>query len=132
MAVINSSRFDFSDVVKDFLDRYTAETVTVMTRVIPQVGKEAAKKLQTQSETPRRTGKYAKAWKCTVEKGRIRTGAIVHAKGPEYRLAHLLEYGHEKRNGERQPGVIHLSTVEQWATSEAFDRIISELEKMTI
>ena len=64
----------------------------------------------------------------TVEKGRLRRGYVIHGKDADtYALAHLLEYGHAKRNGGRVEGRTHIATVNEWAQDEAFDRVIAKL-----
>ena len=127
-----SNSLDLEAAVKEIFKDYSAQAAAVANRVVPDVAKEAAKKLQTQADTPRRTGKYAKSWTVTVEKTRLKVGAIVNAKKPGYRLAHLLEYGHAKRDGGRVNGQVHIAPVEEWANNEAFERIVSELEGISI
>ena len=99
MAVVNSSKMNFQDVVNDVLqDYYRENVVETMTEVIPQVAKEAAKKLK-QTSPKGASGKYAKGWAVKVETGRISVGATVYGKPGTYQLAHLLEHGHATRNG---------------------------------
>ena len=127
MAVVNSSTFNFAEVVQKYVEDYNGECIEVMTEVIPQVAKEAAKKLR--NESPKVSGKYAKGWKVTVEKGRMRIGAKVHGKKGTYNLAHLLEHGHAKRNGGRTRPEVHIKPVEEWAIDEATDRIIERMSE---
>ena len=133
--LLSSSRFNFADVVEDGLFNYSTAAYQTMERVIREVGNEAAKKLQTQSETPRKTGKYAKSWAYKRwQKGRREinfAGGVVYAKKPGYRLAHLLENGHAKRGGGRTTERVHIEPVAAWAQDEAFERIVSTLEKMS-
>lgn len=128
MAVINSSTFNFVEVVQKYVEDYNGECIEVMTEVIPQVAKEAARKLR--NESPKVSGKYAKGWKVTVEKGRMRIGAKVHGKKGTYNLAHLLEHGHAKRNGGRTRAEVHIKPVEEWAIDEATDRIIERMSEV--
>lgn len=133
MAVVNSSKMNFQDVVNDVLqDYYRENVVETMTEVVPQVAKEAAKKLK-QTSPKGVSGKYAKGWAVKVEKGRISVGATVYGKSGTYQLAHLLEHGHATRNGtgrtfDDTPAHPHIAEVEKWAVNEAYDRIMHKLE----
>lgn len=133
MAVVNSSTMNFQEVVNDLLqDYYRDGVVETMTEVIPQVAKEATKKLR-QSSPKGASGKYAKGWATKVEKGRISVGATVYGKDGTYQLAHLLEHGHATRNGTGRtfsdtPAYPHIADVEQWAVNEAYNRIMHKLE----
>lgn len=129
--MINSNRFDFSDAVKQTLRHelnITAEGISV---IIPQVAKEACKKLKETS--PRRAGKsqhlYSKNWKWKYEKGRLTCEAIVYGGKPTYRLAHLLEHGHAKRGGGRVSAIEHIKPVADWANDEAANRIVEYLSR---
>lgn len=130
MALRSSSKFDFSDVVQDYLRQYDDLAVKGLTEVIPKVANEAAKKLRQTS--PRRTGKYAAGWRVKVENRRINLGAVVYGEKPTYALAHLLEHGHLSRNGKRVGQIEHIKDVEQWAMDEAVNRYIDYMERHTI
>ena len=137
MAIVNSSRFNFADVVRSELTKYGTQVQEEVFEVIPDVAKEAAKKLR--KESPKgATGKYARGWTSTVDKGRLKSGATVHGKKPEtYAVAHLLEKSHALRGGGRYnpesnkagKSTVHIAPVEQWAIDEAYERILQRLEK---
>ena len=99
MAVVNSSTFDFAEVARKFLDDYEVDVFTEVSEAIDEVSKEAVRKLRATSRATFGNGDYAKKWKRTLERGRVRTVAIVHGDKPTYALAHLLEHGHVTRNG---------------------------------
>lgn len=130
MAVINSSKMNFAEVVQDMLKKqYYPDVVEVTTKTIDEVSKETVKKLK--SGSPKgKTGKYAKGWTRKVETGRLTVGATVYGKSGTYQLAHLLEHGHAKRGGGRTGSVVHIEPVEQWAIEEAYERIMQRLEGM--
>lgn len=131
MAVVNSSRFNFRESVNDILNNYMKEDVVDATLgAIDEVRKEAVRKLK--AESPKRPGggKYAKGWTSKKEQGRLRVGAVVYGKSGTYQLAHLLEHGHLKRNGERTKSITHIEPVEDWAVKEVFERMVHKLEYM--
>lgn len=128
MAVVSSSKMNFKEVFEEIMLHYCADVQAVTAEVVPEVAKEAAKKLR--STSPKgRTGRYAKSWAVKQEKGRMQVLATVYAKAPGYRQAHLLEHGHAKRGGGRVSAIEHIKPVEEWAINEAEDRIIEGLER---
>lgn len=128
--VINSARFDFREVVQKYLEEQRYEVIEAMSEAIDEVAKESVKKLK--AESPKgATGKYARGWTYTIEKGRLSHGSVVHGKSGTYQLAHLLEFGHAKRNGGRTAAIPHIKNVEEWAIDEVVDRTITKVERMT-
>lgn len=57
------------------------------------------------------SGKYAKGWTITKEKGRLFTTATIHNSRPG--LPHLLEKSHATGNGGRYKGRPHIEPVEK-------------------
>jgi len=94
------------------LAEYSQEVVEKVNVSSEKVGKAAVKRLKQTS--PKRYGKYAKSWTMKTEKaiGQPHT-RIIHAKGPHYRLTHLLEHGHAKRGGGRVEGRPHIGPAEE-------------------
>ena len=91
--------------------------------------KEAVKHASTtvrkeiKANAPADTGKYAKSW--TAKKVRETSQTltmVVHSKN-RYQLAHLLEYGHAKRNGGRVEGKAHIAPAEQNGTRQLQEEI---------
>lgn len=130
MQKISSNRYNFADDIKRLLEDYRIETTEVMTRVIPQVAREATSRLK--KESPRRTGDYAKNWTYKVNQGRLTTGAVIYGNAPTFRMAHLLEHGHANRDGGRTDPIVHIQPVEDWASDEVINRTIDGLEKITL
>lgn len=127
MAVLNSNRFDLREAVNQILREQKYYAVEALTQATDEVSKEAVQKLK--STSPKRTGEYARNWARTINKGRLSTGATVYGKSPTYRMAHLLEKPHLKRNGERSKPIVHIEPVHTWAQEEVIDRIIQKLER---
>lgn len=133
--VVNSSKFNFSEIINDYIrGEYYPEVIKASQKVIKNVAKEAAEKLRTQQETPKKSGKYAKGWTYKVDKARISVGATVYGKKGTYQLAHLLEYGHVTRNGTGRTWSTkdkttrpHIEAVEQWAIDKAYNDMMDEL-----
>lgn len=73
--------------------------------------------------SPKRTGNYSRSWTATEvfnRRGSIRF--TVHNK-KHYRLTHLLEDGHAKKNGGRVEGTPHIAPAEQNAEKNLIKRI---------
>ena len=119
---------NFAADVKKILEQYASDAAEVMNETIEQVAKDGSKRLKQTS--PKRTGKYAKGWTQTVEKGRMTVSAIIHGKSGTYQLAHLLEKGHLTRNGTRTKELVHIAPVDKWVVEEAVRRTIYKLETM--
>ena len=94
---------DLADAIGKRLTVYQSETA----RKILGVNKSTMKRFVkiTKQTAPRRTGKFAKAIRSTVEDNGI-TGSkgIWYVGGKEYRLTHLLVNGHQLRQGGRTKG----------------------------
>ena len=136
----NSAKIDFGDLEKkamEILNNYTADVSETMKEVVPQVAKEAVKKLKAESPKgkDKGSGGYAKGWTMTTQKGRLTISATVYGKKGTYNLAHLLEYGHAiKDKGGRKLGeakaIKHIQPVEEWAVREVVNRTIERIEKI--
>lgn len=99
------------------LDEYGIETGLEVEKVSEEVAEDTAKMLNKNS--PKLTGDYAASWTYGVgETKRTRHTMIVHAEKPEYALSHLLEKGHQNRNGGRTPAIVHIAPEEKEATEK--------------
>lgn len=93
-------------------------------KVSKDVAVDAARKLN--KEAPKLTGDYAAAWTYGVgDTKRTRHTMVVHAEKPEYALSHLLEKGHQNRDGGRTAAQVHIAPVEE----EAVEKLEKELIK---
>jgi Bacteriophage protein of unknown function (DUF646). len=94
------------------LSEYSHDVVEKVNASSDKVGKAAVKRLKQTS--PKKSGDYAKSWtiKTEPEIGQPHK-RIIHNKAPEYRKAHLLEYGHAKKGGGRVEGKPHIRPAEE-------------------
>lgn len=123
MAVI-----DLEKTVSKILKDYTTDISEITAEVVPEVAKEATKRLRQSS--PKKTGKYARGWKNEAQKSRLSVSATVYGGSDTYPLAHLLENGHANRGGGRTPAVVHIKPVEEWAVSELEKRITEKVSQI--
>lgn len=114
---------DLASQIAKALAEYSTEVEEEVDKIAEETAEEAVQKLKTTSpKSPRaKGGKYAKSWKKTkMGKGNF----VVH--NTNYRLPHLLEFGHLKRNGGRVSGIVHIKPAEDHAI-ENFEKKLKEL-----
>ena len=94
---------DLADAIGERLTVYQSETARKVLKVTKNTMKRFVK--ITKQTAPRRTGKFAKAIRSTVEdNGMTGSKGIWYVGGKEYRLTHLLVNGHQLRQGGRTKG----------------------------
>ena len=111
--------------VRDILNEYSEEIQDGITQAAIDISKETASKLKITS--PKRTGAYRKSWSVKKETGRGWILCTVHNK-KHYRLTHLLENGHMKRNGGKVAPRVHIKPVEEIAV-KTFEKTIENVIK---
>lgn len=114
---------DFTAQLTAALKEYSQTCEQDIQKAIDDVCKEAKSKLS--SSSPKRTGKYKRGWKVTIER---RSGYYkAHIHNSRYQLTHLLEKGHRVRGG-HSPAIPHIKAVEEWANNEVEKRIKEVLQ----
>ena len=111
---------DLGKAILKELQNYQKEVQEDMDKVADEV----AEKLKNESPKSNRKsgGAYASSWVKSKEKGKIK----IHNK-EHYRLTHLLERGHAKRNGGRTKAMPHIAPVEQFAIDTVHKKIEERL-----
>ncbi len=99
--------------VMEELTAYSNEVSEDLKEAIKATAKECVADIK--QAAPVRTKKYKKNWKTKVEyDSRTDTRVAIYNKD-EYRLTHLLEYGHAKVGGGRVEGRPHIAPAEEKA-----------------
>ena len=83
--------------------------------------------------SPVATGDYAESWEYkrdTTTEGR-KNNMIVYSEKPDYRLTHLLEYGHAKRNGGRTKAFPHIKYAEESAEKRLIYKITNGIKELS-
>lgn len=108
------------DEITRQLKRYSQVTAGDLEQIMDDVSKEAVDRLKAKIEEEGlvQTGDYKRGW----TRKRTPGGWVIHNK-TEYRLAHLLEYGHATVDGGRVPETPHIRPVEDWLEKEFEDRV---------
>lgn len=117
-----AAKGEFRVQMKDVLGVFTDEVLHDVESAVDEVGEEAAARLKQANKGRTTWKKYPRGWKSTVRKRRLTHEAIIH-NATDYRLTHLLEFGHAKRNGGRTKAYPHIADVADWADEELQRRI---------
>lgn len=107
-------------IAKEFEEYVELATDDVM-KICKEVADDCKEKIQ--EEAPVDTGRYKKSWDVTeTEKKRMGVTYTVHSK-TQYRLTHLLEFGHAKRGGGRVKAQPHIAKGETLAIKELKEKV---------
>ena len=110
--------------VMNQLEIYGAEGGLIVDKVIDDVAKATAENLTKNS--PELTGDYAASWTYGYgQTKKTKHTKLVYAEKPEYALTHLLEKGHQNRNGGRTAPVVHIAPAQE----EAAEQLEEELKR---
>lgn len=111
--------------IDEILTEYAEKVKTTAEKDIKEVAKECVQKLKTTSPVGKgkQAGKYASGWASKKDGD----GVVVYNR-TSYQLTHLLENGHNLRQGGRSPAIKHIKPVEEWANDELPKRIQEDLE----
>lgn len=110
-------------VIMEGLQEYADLATDDMKAAVKKTGDEAKKDVQ--AGAPVKSGKYKKSW--TVKTTKENSNSLeltVHSRN-RYQLAHLLEFGHAKRNGGRTRAFPHIAPAE----AKAAELLEKEVEK---
>lgn len=133
MSKINIDKLELE--VARTLDKYAVMTSEVAKEVVEQTAKDTVARLKELS--PKDRGNYAKTWK--YDKSQIRRGlwrfSTVVYNDKNYRLTHLLEYGHDivNKNGDKKGRTTaqpHIAKAEEIALEEMTNNMIDALSNI--
>lgn len=120
---------NFSVVFSDMIRRYGSDVYDALEESINQVAKESAAELKTAGQFKDRSGKYRKSWTWKkMKESYLRHSATVYNKD-EYRLTHLLEFGHAKKNGGRTKAYEHIAPVNDKADEMVVDLFLDKMSR---
>ena len=123
---------DFSAWMNTLLDEYGAEVAAVTAEAADKASKEARDKLKSKSTGSFQdiTGSYRRGWRVTFKKTNTGVEARVYNK-TDYRLTHLLEFGHQMRNGGRAKAFPHIAAVNDQAIAQFEKNLKKGLEDLS-
>ena len=97
-------------VIMEGLQEYADLAMDDLKAAVKKAGNEAKKDIQ--ANAPVKTGKYKKSWAVKTTKETSNAMEVVVHSTNRYQLAHLLEFGHAKRNGGRTRAFPHIAPAE--------------------
>lgn len=112
-----------AETVMEGLREYADLATDEMKDAVWNAGKTVKKEIQ--KNAPEKTGAYKKSWTTKKVKETSNSLELVVYSKNRYQLAHLLEFGHAKRNGGRVSGKEHITPAEQ----EAVRQLERDIEK---
>jgi len=106
------------------LEDYAEVTTEGMKKAVRKAGNTV--KQQIKETAPNRTGDYADSWSVRRGTETSNSASVVVYSTNRYQIAHLLEFGHAKRDGGRVSARPHLAQAEQMG----IERLEAEIAKV--
>ena len=116
--------------IKKELENFNAEVINAANDSFQETAKEAAEMLKKGGPYQERTGAYAKDWTAGQ---REKKKSVVQIQGytvynkDHFQLTHLLEYGHQSRNGGRAKAFSHIAPLNDQIGEIVASKIESKL-----
>ena len=102
---------ELADAVMETLEEYADLAAEDVKQAVRDAGETVRKEIRTNA--PKDTGDYAKSWAAKKTKESSNSIMVTVYSRNRYYLAHLLEFGHAKRNGGRVAGKSHIAPAEE-------------------
>ena len=117
---------DLAAEIEKLLDEQYELVNEILDKAAEKQSDKAVKELK--SSSPKKTGKYARGWGKTDTSGKVGGKQYTIHNKTRYRIAHLLEFGHAKVNGDRVAARPHIEPVEQKAMTDFENEIRKGIE----
>ncbi len=111
-----------ADTIMEQLDEYKDLAVDEMKKAVKSAGKTVKTEIE---KTAPGTGKYAKSWASRTTAESSSDIEVTVYSPRRYRIGHLLEHGHAKRNGGRTRAFPHIAPAE----AKGEDQLMDDIEK---
>lgn len=110
-----------AEAITQSMAEYADLSNEVMKRSVTEVSWSVKKDIQ--ANAPVRTGKYKKSWAAKkVQEDANSLTMVIHSRD-RYQIAHLLEHGHARRNGDRVAAIPHIAPAEQRGAEELMEKM---------
>lgn len=124
MKALQEYKEDIDEEVREISDKNIKEARSELKRISPKA-KKTVKLRGGESVEP---GSYAKSWSIKNGKKAKDIYSKISYNKEHYRLTHLLEFGHAKRNGSRNPGTKEIPHIRK--TEDKYrKKFVEELER---
>lgn len=107
--------------VMEAVQEYADTAVEEVKHAVMETGNEVRDEIR--QNAPKNTGAYARSW--AVKKTRETSQSLtvtVHSRN-HYQLAHLLEFGHAKRGGDRVAAQPHIAQAEEHGIEQLEEKL---------
>lgn len=107
---------NMATAIMEGLTEYADLATDELKAAVRKAGTNVKKDIQTNA--PKRTGAYSKSWTVKTTKETSNSLELTVYSPKKYQLAHLLEFGYEKRGGGRTKAQQHIQPAEESAIKE--------------
>ena len=116
---------DIAKGVDKAVDITAKETVRELKKTSPRRSSDKPRKYKSSGKSYP-AGSYAKSWGSTTLSNKAGNSQKVVSNKIHYRLTHLLENGHENRDGTTSKSIPHINRAEEKAISD-FDKRVEDI-----
>lgn len=121
-----ANKIELSELVAKVLEDEYEKTLQTLEEVNIEAGENLKDYLKANS--PTRTKKYARSWRMMKNESRLRPSVTIYNK-KYYRLTHLLEKGHQNKDGTRTAARVHIKPAEEKTVKQFEDELKKRLSK---
>ena len=110
-----------ADEIMKGLNEYADLASSDLKKAVTKSGRTVKKEIQ--KNAPKKTGGYAKSWSVKKKYETANAIGIIVCSKKKYQMAHLLEFGHAKRNGGRTNAQAHIKPAQKKGEKELEEEI---------